>query len=92
MFIKIPEAGPATLEDVDNFKAFKIVLAAPDTAPGPVGRRDGAYVWVNVAWLQANGRPDEADWQARLDNMLGYAKRAGWIDESGAVRGHIELA
>jgi hypothetical protein len=92
MFINLPTAGPATLEDVDNFKAFKIVTSAPDAAFAQIGRRDGAHGWVNVAWLKAHGRPDDAGWIAGLDNMLAYAAAAGWIDESGAVRGHIELA
>jgi len=92
MFINIPAGGKATLEDADNFKTFKIVLAAPDVALGPVGRRDGGYGWVSVAWLQANGWPDDADWRAGFNAMLAYAEASGWIDESGAVRGHIELA
>jgi hypothetical protein len=93
MFITIPPSGPATLEDIDNFKAFKVITAA--TASGAfaeLGRLDGDHVWVSTAWLKANGRPEDANWLAGLDKMLGYAKGAGWLDDSGAVRAHIEAA
>jgi hypothetical protein len=92
MFIKIPASGPATLEDVDNFKAFKVVTsAAAPAAFAEIGRLDGEHVWVDTAWLKSNGRPDDESWLAGLDKMLGYAKGAGWLDESGAVRAHIEI-
>jgi hypothetical protein len=92
MFIKIPASGPATLEDPDNFKAFKIVsaAAAAQSAFASIGRRDGDHVWVNPGWLQDNGRPEDSAWLAGLDKMLGYAKGAGWLDDSGAVRAHVE--
>jgi hypothetical protein len=92
MIISIPVTGAARLEDIDNFKVFKIVAAAPDSAFVEFGRRDGAYVWADIAWIKANGRPDDESWLAGLDKMLAYAKASGWIDESGAVRGHIEAA
>jgi hypothetical protein len=91
MIVRIPASGTAILEDVDNFEAFKIIAAAPDTAFAELGRRDGAHVWVDIAWLKANGRPDDMNWLAGLDKMLAYAEASGWIDESGAVRGHIEV-
>jgi len=94
MIIKIPLNGVATLDDPDNFKAFKIVAsaAAPASRFAPIGRLDGEHVWVHTSWLKANGKPDDAAWLAGLDKMLGYAKGAGWLDETGAVRAHIELA
>jgi hypothetical protein len=94
MFIKISAAAPATLEDPDNFKAFKVVASAgaPDSAFAAFGRLDGDHAWVDPAWLKANGRPDDANWLAGLDKMLGYAKGAGWLDDTGAVRAHIEAA
>jgi hypothetical protein len=93
MFIEIPPSGPATLEDVDNFKAFKVVAAgAAPAAFAEIGRLDGDHVWVSTAWLKANGRSDDASWLAGLDKMLSYAKGAGWLDDSGGVRAHIERA
>ncbi len=94
MFIKIPPDGPATLEDPDNFKAFKVIThaAAPASAYATIGRLDGDHVWVNPGWLKTNGRGDDANWLAGLDKMLNYAKTAGWLDDTGAVRAHIEAA
>jgi hypothetical protein len=94
MFIKIPASGPATLEDPDNFKAFKIVsaAAAPQSAFAAIGRRDGDHVWVNAGWLKAHGRPEDPGWLAGLDKMLSFAKGAGWLDGTGAVRAHVESA
>jgi hypothetical protein len=93
MFIKLT-AGAATLEDIDNFKAFKVTSSLPPEAAASAlaaaGRLDGAHAWINPAWLQANGRPDDPTWVAGLEKMLGYAKSAGWVDEIGAVRAHIE--
>ena len=94
MFINIPASGQATLEDADNFKAFKVVIApaAPSAAFAAIGRRDGGHVWVNPAWLKTNGRPEDPTWLAGLEKMLGFAKGAGWLDETGAVRAHVEAA
>jgi len=94
MFINIPASGAATLEDADNFKAFKVVTAAdaPAAAFAAIGRRDGGHVWVDAAWLKTNGRPEDAAWLAGLEKMLGFAKGAGWLDETGAVRAHLEPA
>lgn len=94
MFINIPASGPAVLEDAENFKAFKIVAAAgaPAAAFAEIGRLDSDHVWVSTAWLKANGKPEDGNWLAGLDKMLGYAKGAGWLDDSGAVRAHIEAA
>jgi len=94
MFIKISFKAEASLEDADNFKAFKLVSEIPlDQATASladIGRLDGGHIWVDAAWLKANG-PDEASWQAGLTKMLDYARAAGWVDEAGAVRAHIEL-
>jgi len=91
MIINIQAAGPATLEDADNFRAFKVVsAAAPASAFAAIGRLDGGHVWVNPAWLKAHGRPDDETWATGLEKMLNYAKTAGWVDEAGYVRAHIE--
>jgi hypothetical protein len=93
MFINLT-AGTATLADVDNFKAFKVTTSlAPADIPSAIataGRLDGTHVWINAAWLKAHGRPDDPAWLTGLDKMLDYAKGAGWVDEHGAVRAHIE--
>jgi hypothetical protein len=91
MIIRIPTTGPATLEDAGNFKAFKVVsAAAPAASFAAIGRLDGDHVWVNPAWLKSNGPSNDAEWLAGLEKMLSYAKGAGWLDDNGAVRAHIE--
>lgn len=94
MFVKLSSAGVASLEDADNFKAFKIVAEGHGATAAPglssIGRLDGEHVWVDPGWLKVNGRPDDAGWIAGLDKMLAYAKTAGWVDDHGAVRAHIE--
>jgi hypothetical protein len=93
MFINL-NAGTATLEDVDNFKAFKVTTslkpAEITVALATAGRVEGTHIWINAAWLKAHGRPNDAAWLAGLNKMLDYAKGAGWVDEHGAVRAHIE--
>lgn len=93
MIVRIDSSNPPALEDIDNFRAFKLVCASPRAscaqALAQVGRADGDHVWVDAGWLRANGRAD-ADWQAGLDKMIDYAAGAGWVDDSGAIRAHVE--
>jgi hypothetical protein len=79
------------LDDIDNFRALKIVVAAGEhPALDRVGRVDGDHVWLDRAWLQAQGRPDDPAWATGFAGMLGYAEKSGWVDDSGAIRAHIE--
>jgi hypothetical protein len=86
--------GTATLEDIDNFKAFKVKTSLPPMAIAgalaTAGRFDGEHAWIYAAWLKEHGRPGDSAWLANLDKMLDYAKGAGWTDEHGAVRAHLE--
>jgi hypothetical protein len=81
MFINLG-AGTATLEDIDNFKIFRVTTSLARTerqqALTAIGRPDGAYIWIDAAWL------------AGFAKMLDYAKDAGWVDGTGAIRAHIE--
>jgi hypothetical protein len=93
MFIKLSSAGAATLEESDNFKAFKVVSeVAPEHAAaalGGAGKIDGEHAWIEPAWLRQSG-PDDAAWRAGLEKMLEYAGKSGWVNGAGAVRAHIE--
>lgn len=95
MIIAVELSGNVALEDQDNFRAFKVVCAAPigecEKSLGSVGRLDGDHLWVSSAWLESNGRPDEI-WRTGLRKMIDYAASAGWTDDQGAVRAHIEIA
>jgi hypothetical protein len=79
------------LEDIENFRALKVVVNGSEQPPlTAVGRVDGAYVWLDRAWLEAQGRPLDPVWAQAFAGMLGYAAKSGWVDDGGAIRAHIE--
>jgi len=38
----------------------------------------------------AQGRGPDGEWDAGFAAMIGHARDAGWIDDDGAVRAHVE--
>jgi hypothetical protein len=100
MFVKLSATGSVTLEDRDNFRAFKLVVeggparleqarrALADTAELP----DQATAWIFEKALRR--RPEvagDAAWQGNLGAMIEKAKPHGWIDEQKkAIKAHIE--
>jgi hypothetical protein len=94
VIIRVGENRPATLEDCENFKSFKAVCSSrgktTSDALEHIGVLDGDHVWVDQQWIRRQGR-DDAAWLNGLGNMIQYAKSAGWVDEAGRVRAHIEL-
>jgi len=100
MFVKLSVAGAVTLEDRDNFRAFKLVVegaparleqarrALTNTAELP----DNATAWIyEQALRQRPEVADDAAWQGNLGAMIEKAKPHGWIDEQKkAIKAHIE--
>jgi hypothetical protein len=100
MFVKLSITGAVTLEDRDNFRAFKLVVeggparldqarrALANTAELP----DDKTAWIFEQSLRQ--RPEVASdtaWQANLGTMMEKAKPHGWIDEQKkAIKAHIE--
>jgi hypothetical protein len=100
MFVKLAIDGQVTLEDRDNFRAFKLVIeggparldqarrALANTAELP----DQADAWIYEHALRQ--RPEvanDATWQSNLGAMIEKAKPHGWIDEKKkAIKAHIE--
>ena len=98
MYVKVPAGGRVTLEDRDNFRAFKLVVEG--------GRLDDARLALtdlallpdrDTAWISAKAlrqRPEvanDAAWQQSFDAMIEKAKPHGWIDEErGAIKAHVE--
>ncbi len=100
MFVKLSAIGTVTLEDRDNFRAFKLVVeggparleqarrALADTAELP----DDANAWIyEQALRQRHEVTGDAAWQGNLGAMIEKAKPHGWIDEQKkAIKAHIE--
>src|SRR5262249_34146903 len=100
MFVKLSAAGSVTLEDRDNFRAFKLVIeggpARLDQARRALANTaeliDQTHAWI---YQQAvRGRPEvvhDTAWQGNLGTMIEKARPHGWIDEqTKAIKAHIE--
>jgi hypothetical protein len=100
MFIKVAADGSVSLEDRDNFRAFKLVVeggaARLDQArralSGTAEIPDQATTWIFEQALRQ--RPEvvgDAAWQSNLGAMIEKAKPHGWVDEAKkAIKAHIE--
>jgi hypothetical protein len=98
MIISVDLAGTATLEEVDNFKAFKVAANCDAHALAKaltgLGRLDAdGNAWISRPWLLAKGRPDDAKWLAGFNAMQDYASVHGWVDQAtDSIRAHVEFA
>jgi hypothetical protein len=102
MFVKVSSGGGVTLEDRDNFRAFKLVVERPRAALDDVRRAlagvaelpDHDTAWILEAALRA--RPEVARdqaWQQVFGSMIEKARPHGWIDDARkAIKAHIEWA
>jgi hypothetical protein len=100
MFVKLSAAGAISLEDRDNFRAFKLVVEG-----GPARLEQARRALLNTAeltddkdaWIYEQAlrqRPEvagDAAWQGNLGTMIEKAKPHGWIDDQKkAIKAHIE--
>jgi len=102
MFIKVSAGGGVTLEDRNNFRAFKLVVERTRDNLGEVRGALAGTVEVpdqDTAWiLEAALRhwPEVAQdpaWQQGLTTMIEKARPHGWIDdERKAIKAHVEWA
>src|ERR1700712_2425075 len=100
MFVKVSKDERVTLEDRDNFRAFKLVIegapenlaAARVALAGVVELIDEKISWVSEAALRNwGGVAADAAWQQSLSAMIEKARPHGWIDEQRqAIRAHVE--
>ncbi len=97
MFVKLAADGHVSLEERDNFRAFKLVVegdaAQLDNAraklKGVADVPDQGTAWIFESWLRAN--VSDSAWQQSLGAMIEKAKPHGWIDEQRkAIKAHIE--
>jgi hypothetical protein len=97
MIIKITPAGTATLEDIDNFRAFNVTAAceAQDLSQAltGLGRLDAeGNAWISRAWLLVKGRSSDTSWLTGFEAMLSYARDHGWVDSAtDSIRAHVEF-
>jgi hypothetical protein len=99
MFIDIAPSGAVSLEDADNFRAFKVVAAGQATDPSTLAARLGSaaarvedgHAWISEDWLRAAGRPHDEAWLEGLNGMIAFARRSGWVDDQArAIQAHVE--
>jgi hypothetical protein len=100
VFLKVVADRTVALEDRDNFRAFKLVVAGRREDLDAVRRAlqgkaelsdaDTAWVFEDALrrWQEVAG---DAAWQAALTGMIEKARPHGWIDEQRkAIKAHVE--
>jgi hypothetical protein len=100
MYVKLTSDGRVTLEDRDNFRAFKLVVeggpssieASRHALAGTAELPDEATAWIFEAALRARAEvAQDASWQSNLGTMIEKAKPHGWVNERRkAIKAHIE--
>ena len=100
MFVKVSATGAVTLQDHDNFRAFKLVVEgdaarledARRSLAGTAELLDSSHAWIFEQALRQ--RPEVAQnqaWQGNLGTMIEKARPHGWIDDQRkAIKAHIE--
>jgi hypothetical protein len=97
MFIHVTRDFAVALEEVEDFKRFKLVIDAArseetrlqSALSGVASLGADGHAWVSEDWLR---RRDAAPaWQQGLDAMVSVARKYGWVDEAAkAIRAHVE--
>ena len=100
MFVKVSATSTVTLEDHENFRAFKLVVtgnpakidATRKSLAGIAELPDDKTAWISEAALRRwDGVAQDPVWQQNLSAMIEKAKPHGWIDEARqAIKAHIE--
>ena len=102
MIISVHATNDVTLDEKDNFRAFKVVVKIPDASldearvalSGIATLPDRDTGWVSMdALRQWRSVKDDPEWQKGFDAMIEKAKPHGWIDEANnAIKAHVEWA
>lgn len=100
MFVKLTADRRVTLEERDNFRAFKLVIegarddldAVRQALVGTAEMPDVDTAWISQAALR--GRPEvaqDAAWQQSFAAMIEKARPHGWVDDAqAAIKAHVE--
>ncbi|MEQ5869067.1 flavin reductase family protein [Sagittula sp. NFXS13] len=86
------------LERAHDFKAFSVAVPTAtedrlDALVAPVGElaEDRRHVWVRPDAVRAlTLLSGDGSWAEKFDEMMTYAARNGWTDETGRFRAHID--
>ena len=100
MFVNVAADGRVSLEEKDDFRAFKLLVEGGPARLDHVRRaldgtaevQDQGRAWIFEQALRK--RPEvanDATWQSNLGAMIEKAKPHGWVDDAKkAIRAHIE--
>jgi len=98
MFVKVSADRSVSLEDRDNFRAFKLLVTGNASKLDDVRKvlagvaelPDEQTAWISEAALRRMPGANDA-WQQNLSAMIEKAKPHGWVDETRkAIKAHIE--
>jgi hypothetical protein len=102
MFVKVSADSQVSLEDRDNFRAFKLVIeggkqkldSALKALSGTAELLNSTHVWIFEQELRKHPTvASDAAWQQNLGAMIEKARSHGWIDDQKkAIKAHIEWA
>jgi hypothetical protein len=100
MFLKVSAAGDVSLEDRDNFRAFKLVVEGDRARLYDIRRAVAGKAELpdtDTAWIFEDALrrwPEvarDAAWQQNFSAMIEKARPYGWIDDARkAIKAHIE--
>jgi hypothetical protein len=100
MFMKLAVDGSVTLEDKDNFRAFKLVIEGGPARLDQARRAllntaeltDDSHAWIfEQALRQRTEVANDTVWQGNLGSMIEKARPHGWIDDQKkAIKAHVE--
>jgi hypothetical protein len=51
---------------------------------------DGEHAFLRPEGVRALANSTDADWPARFDKMIDFARSKGWADDQNRVRAHLE--
>ena len=100
MFVKVSADHSVTLEDCDNFRAFKLVVTGNPSKLDDIRKAlaelaelpDEKTAWILEAALRnLKEVAQNQAWQQNFSAMIEKAKPHGWIDEQRkTIKAHIE--
>lgn len=103
MYLDVEPGGPSPrLVEPNDFTTLSVVVTGTRddellrSALSGWAEFDGTHAWLDIERLETELRAAltaGSGWERGFAAMLGYAREAGWLDDSGrAVRAHCRWA